>query len=110
MPYKKVGKNNGNPPGRGRGWHCRRGTRTRHPPHPSSRSPAATAPFATHEGTLRQSRYFWTGYGQSCGSGSLNPDPAFQVNPDPDTDPDLGFDDQNLKKKITAEFFFKYLF
>jgi hypothetical protein len=31
---------------------------------------------------------------------SLNPDPAFQGNPDPDTDPDPGFfDDQEFKKK-----------
>jgi hypothetical protein len=32
------------------------------------------------------------------------PDPAFQVNPDPDTDPNpiriQGFDDQKFKKKI----------
>ncbi len=43
----------------------------------------------------------------------LNPnlDPAFQVNPDPDTDPDLdpiqiqGFVDQKLKKKIQLIFF-----
>ncbi len=38
---------------------------------------------------------------------SLNPDPdpAFQVNPDPDTDPIRikGFDDQKLKKKIQME-------
>jgi hypothetical protein len=34
----------------------------------------------------------------------LNPDPAFQVNPDPDTDP--GFYGQKLKEKKTAEIFF----
>jgi hypothetical protein len=38
----------------------------------------------------------------------LNPDPAFQVNPD--RDPDLiriqGFDDQKLKKKNTAKIYF----
>ncbi len=37
-------------------------------------------------------------------------DPAFQVNRDPDTDPDTirihGFDDQKLKKKIQLKFFF----
>ncbi len=34
-----------------------------------------------------------------------DPDPAFQVNPDRDTDPvsDPGFNDQKLKKKNTAE-------
>jgi hypothetical protein len=43
---------------------------------------------------------------------SMNPDPdtAFQVNQDPDTDPDTiriqGFDVQKLKKKNTSEFFF----
>jgi hypothetical protein len=36
----------------------------------------------------------------------MDPDPAFQVNPDPDTDP--SFDDQKLKK-IQLKFF-KYLF
>jgi hypothetical protein len=40
---------------------------------------------------------------------SLNPDPAFQFNPDPDTDPDpiwsQGFEDQKLKKKIQQNFF-----
>jgi hypothetical protein len=30
---------------------------------------------------------------------SLNPDTAFQVNPDPDTGRIQGFDDQKLKKK-----------
>ncbi len=51
-PYKKGngGKEDRNPPGRGRGWHCTRGTRTRHPPPPSSRSPASAAPFAAHHG------------------------------------------------------------
>jgi hypothetical protein len=31
----------------------------------------------------------------------MDPDPAFQLNPDPDTDPIRiqGFDDQKLKKK-----------
>jgi hypothetical protein len=47
------------------------------------------------------------------GLDSLNPDtdpdPAFQVNPDPDnSDPDQGFYDQKLKKKNTAEFFFQF--
>jgi hypothetical protein len=36
-----------------------------------------------------------------------DPDPAFRLNTDPDTDPDpnriQGFNDQKLKKKITAE-------
>jgi hypothetical protein len=44
---------------------------------------------------------------------SLNPDPAFQVNPDSAaTDQDLvriqGFDDQKLKIKNTAEIFFLF--
>jgi hypothetical protein len=38
-----------------------------------------------------------------------DPDPAFQVNPDPGMDPDpiliQGFDDQNLKKKIELKNF-----
>ncbi len=38
-----------------------------------------------------------------------NPDPAFQVNLDPDLIQIQGFDDQNLRKKNTAEYFF-YLF
>ncbi len=39
----------------------------------------------------------------------MDPDPAFQVNPDPDTNP--GFDGQKLKKKkIQLEFFFSPFF
>jgi hypothetical protein len=36
-----------------------------------------------------------------------DPDPAFQVNPDPDSDliRIQAFDDQKLKKENTAEFF-----
>jgi hypothetical protein len=33
----------------------------------------------------------------------LNPDPAFQVNSDPDTVSDPGFDDQKIEEKNTAE-------
>jgi hypothetical protein len=39
----------------------------------------------------------------------MDPDPAFQLNPDPDTDPIRiqGFDDQKLKKKkIQMKIFF----
>jgi hypothetical protein len=38
----------------------------------------------------------------------LNPDtdPAFQVNPDSDSDPIQGFDDQKLKKEKTTEIFY----
>ncbi len=39
---------------------------------------------------------------------SLNPDPAFQVNPVPDPIQIQGFDDKKLKKKI--QHFFKCLF
>jgi hypothetical protein len=46
-------------------------------------------------------------------SGSVvdtDPDPAFQVNPDTEPDPDpvriQGFDDQKLKKKIQLKFFY----
>jgi hypothetical protein len=41
----------------------------------------------------------------------MDPDPAFQVNPNTDPDPIRiqGFDDQKLKKKNTAEIFL-YLF
>jgi hypothetical protein len=49
---------------------------------------------------------------QCCGSGFIEPDPAFQVNPDPNTDPDpiwiQGFDDQKVKKKNTAEISFYF--
>jgi hypothetical protein len=42
----------------------------------------------------------------------FEPDPAFQVNPDPKTDPDpiwiQGFDDQKVKKKNTAEISFSF--
>ncbi len=42
----------------------------------------------------------------------MDPDPAFQVNPDTDPDPTRiqGFDDQKLKEKNTADFFFFFLF
>ncbi len=39
----------------------------------------------------------------------MDPDPAFQVNPDPDPIRIQGFDDQKLKKENTAETFF-YIF
>jgi hypothetical protein len=42
----------------------------------------------------------------------LNPDPAFQVNPDPDTDTDpiriKVFDDQKLKSKTQQQIFFLF--
>ncbi len=41
---------------------------------------------------------------------SLNPDPAFQVNPDPDPIRIQGSDDQKLKKKIQLEIFYIYFF
>jgi hypothetical protein len=37
------------------------------------------------------------------------PDPAFQVNPDPDPIRIQGFDDQKLKEKNTADFFDLFL-
>jgi hypothetical protein len=49
---------------------------------------------------------------QCCGSGIIEPDPAFHVNPDPNTDPDpiwiQGFDYQKVKKKNTAEISFSF--
>jgi hypothetical protein len=41
---------------------------------------------------------------------SLNPDPAFQMNPDPDPIRIQGFDNQKLKKKNTAKKFFTSFF
>ncbi len=50
---------------------------------------------------------------QCCGSGFIEPDPAFQVNPDPNTDPDpiwiQGFDDQKVKKKNQLKLVFLFL-
>jgi hypothetical protein len=43
---------------------------------------------------------------QSCGSGFIESDPAFQVNPDPSWI--QGFDDQKVKKKNTAEISFPF--
>ncbi len=41
---------------------------------------------------------------------NMDPDPAFQVNLDPDQIRIQGFDDQKLKKKNTAENFVKSFF
>jgi hypothetical protein len=38
----------------------------------------------------------------------VDPDPAFQVNQDPDPIRIQSFDDQNLKKKIKLNFCFKF--
>ncbi len=49
---------------------------------------------------------------QCCGSGFNEQDPAFQVNPDPNTDPDpiwiQGFDDQKVTKKKQLKFVFLF--
>jgi hypothetical protein len=63
----------------------------------------------TAQNLLQVRAHLFVGVSRAVDPDSLNPDPAFQVNPDLDPVRIQGFDDQKVKKKNTAEIFFPFL-